>query len=167
MDTLNGGGAIVDGSIYGNCLVHQLFLDRYEQNSDRVKKMHRSINGKDVIDYSTGARKRDIQLRKEEDIEYRDGVLQHSSGDTSFKIENINEPQHSQEKEFSDVFSAHGSYTLDLQRCYAPTSKDGARRKRSLNDQMNQNRICEERLTANFNISKYLMQYYCNLLYTL
>ena len=119
--------------------------------------MHRSVDSKDVIDYSTGARKRDIQLRKEEDIEYRDGVLQHSSGDTSFKIENkndIKEPQHSQEKEFSDAFSAHGSYTLDLQRCYTPTRKDGARRKRSLNDQMNQNRISEERLTANFNISK-------------
>ena len=135
----------------------KLFSDSYEQNTDNVKKMHRSIDGKDVIDYSTGARKRDIQLRKEEDIEYRDGILQHSSGDTSFKIQNknsIEEPRSSQEKEFSDAFSAHGSYNLDLQRCYTLTKQDGARHKRSLNDQMNQNRMSEERLTANFNISK-------------
>ena len=140
------------------CYLHQFFHDRYEQNSDNVKRMHRSFDGKDIINYSTGARKRDIQLRKEEDIEYRDGILQHSSGDTSFKIQNENgiaDTQSSQEKEFSDTFSAHGLYTLDLQQCYIPTRKDGARRKRSLIDQMSQNKISEERLTANFNISKY------------
>ena len=122
--------------------------------------MHRSIDSKDVIDYSTGAKKRDIQLRKEEDIEYRNGVLQRSSGDTSFKVQSkngIEEPHSSQEKEFSDAFSAHGSYTLDLQRCYTPTKQDGARQKRSLDDKINGNRMSEERLTANFNISKYLI----------
>ena len=120
--------------------------------------MHRSVDGKDVIDYSTGARKRDIQLQKEEDIEYRNGVLRHSSGNTMFKVEGrngIEEAQSGQEKEFSDVFSAHGSYTLDLQQCYTPSKQDGARQKRSLNDEMNRNRMSEERLTANFNISKY------------
>ena len=120
--------------------------------------MHRSVDGKDVIDYSTGARKRDIKLRKEENIEYRNGVLHHSSGDTMFKIEGkkgIEEAQSGQEKKFSDAFSARGSYSLDLQQCYAPTKKDGARRKRSLDDVMNRNRMSEERLTADFNISKY------------
>ena len=120
--------------------------------------MHRSIDGKDVINYSTGARKRDIQLNKEEDIEYRDGILQHSSGDTSFKIQNKNEIEVSwsdQEKDLSDALSAHGSYHLDLQQCYTPTKHERARRKRSLKDQMNQNRMFEEKLTANFNISKY------------
>ena len=120
--------------------------------------MHRSVDGKDVIDYSTGARKRDIHLRKEEDIEYRNGILYHSSGDTMFKVEgkkDIEDAQSGQEKKFSDAFSAHGSYTLDLQQCYTPSKQDGARRKRSLDDVMNQNRVLEERLTANFNISKY------------
>ena len=123
-----------------------------------MKKMHRSIDSKDVIDYSTGARKRDVQIRKEEDIEYRNGVLQHSSGDTLFKVQSktgIEEPRSSQEKEFSDAFSAHGSYTLDLQRCYTPTKKDGIRHKRSLYNQMNRTVMLEERLTANFNISEY------------
>ena len=119
--------------------------------------MHRSLDGKDVIDYSTGARKRDIQLSKEEDIEYRNGVLHHSSGDTMFKVKSkntIEKAQNGQEKKFSDVFSARGSYTLDLQQCYTPTKQDGARRKRSLDDVMNRNRMSEERLTANFNISR-------------
>ena len=134
------------------------FCNRYEQNSDSVKKMHRSVDGKDVIDYSTGARKRDIQLSKEEDIEYRNGVLHHSSGDTMFKVKSkntIEKAQNGQEKKFSDAFSARGSYTLDLQQCYTPTKQDGARRKRSLDDVMNRNRMSEERLAANFNISKY------------
>ena len=121
--------------------------------------MHRFIDSKDVIDYSTGARKRDIQLKKEEDIEYRDEILQHSSGDTSFRIQDKNgipKPENSQEKDFSDAFSAHGSYHLDIQRCYTQTKHDRARRKRSLYDEMNQNMMIEERLTANFNISKLL-----------
>ena len=120
--------------------------------------MHRSVDGKDVIHYSTGAKKCDIQLREEEDIEYRNGVLRHSSGDTMFKVEgkkDVEDAQSGQEKEFSHAFSAHGSYSLDLQQCYTPSKKDGARRKRSLDDVMNRNRMLEERLTADFNISKY------------
>ena len=100
-----------------------------------MKKMHRSVDGKDVIDYSTGAKKRDIQLRKEEDIEYRNGILRHSSGDTMFKVEGkrgIEDAQSGQEKEFSDAFSAHGSYSLDLQQCYTPSKKDGAQTKEEL-----------------------------------
>ena len=119
--------------------------------------MHRSIDGSDVIEYSTGARKRDIQLSREEDIEYRDGILQHSSGDTSFKIQSktgIKETDSPQQKTFSDAFSAHGSYTLDLQQCYIQTKQEGARHKRSLNDRMNEKMMKEERLTANFNMSK-------------
>ena len=75
-----------------------------------------------------------------------------------FKVEGkkgIEEAQSGQEKKFSDAFSAHGSYSLDLQQCYTPSKQDGARRKRSLDDVMNQNRVLEERLTADFNISKY------------
>ena len=112
------------------------------------------MSSDDVIDYSTGARKRDIQLMKEEEIEYRDGVLQHSSGDTSFKIQNRHQTETGQEKKLSDAFSAHGSYTLDLQRCYTSKKENKARRKRTLDDHMNQNMIAEERLMANFNISK-------------
>ena len=118
--------------------------------------MHRSISSDDVIDYSTGAIKRDIRLTKEEDIEYRDDHLYHSSGDTTLKFktesdveESHDESQHS----FSDAFSAHGSYTLDLQECYDQTEGDKVRQRRSLNDQMTEN-MKEEGLKVNFNKSK-------------
>ena len=41
-----------------------------------LKKMHRHINGDDVIYYSrsSGAKKKNIKLFKDEDIEYRDGL---------------------------------------------------------------------------------------------
>ena len=129
---------------------------RYEETTDNVKKMHRFIESDDVIDYSTGARKRDIQLTKDEDIEYRDGVLYHSSGDTSFKIKNKNsveEPQDTQEMLFSGAFSARGSYTLDLQQCYVEQKQDKSRRRRSLYERMNEN-MREEGLKVNFNRSK-------------
>ena len=118
--------------------------------------MHRFIGSDDIIDYSTGARKRDIQLTKDEDIEYRDGILYHSSGDTSFKINNrhsIEEPRDKQQKSFSDAFSAHGSYSLDLQQCYVQPRQVKTRQRRSLQDQMNDN-MREEGLKINFNRSK-------------
>jgi len=48
--------------------------------------MHRSISTGDVKEYSTGARVKDVQLEKEEDIEYRSGHLYHSSGSTTVKM---------------------------------------------------------------------------------
>ena len=120
--------------------------------------MHRVVESDDVIDYSTGAKKRDIQLTKEEDIEYQDGILYHSSGDTSIKIKDkkyVQEPQEEQQNSFSDAFSAHGAFTLDLQQCYSQSKKDKARQRRSLKDQMNEN-MREEGLKMNFNISKQL-----------
>ena len=88
--------------------------------------MHRVVESDDVIDYSTGAKKRDIQLTKDEDIEYRDGILYHSSGDTLIKIKNkkyVQEPPDEHQNSFSDAFSAHGSFTLDLQQCYIQPKK--------------------------------------------
>ena len=114
--------------------------------------MHRSVKSGDVIEYSTGARKRDIKLNKEEDIEYRDGYLYHSSGDTSlkFKTRSSDESQHS----LSDAFSARGSYTLDLEECYVQSEKDKTRQRRSLNDRMTEN-MKEEGLKVNYNMSKH------------
>ena len=122
-----------------------------------MKKMHRFIDDTDVIEYSTGARKRDIELRKEEDIEYRDGILQRSSGDTLFKVDNKKGValENGQNKKFSDAFSVHGSYKLDLQQCFSSTKLKAAKHKRNLDDQMNQNEIAEEKLTSNFNISMF------------
>ena len=48
--------------------------------------MHRSISSRDVEEYSTDAQPRDIQLTKDEDIEYRSGTLYSSSGTTFVEI---------------------------------------------------------------------------------
>ena len=119
--------------------------------------MHRSVSSDDVIKYSTGARKRDIKLTKEEDIEYRDDFLYHSSGDTSLKFQRelgeegstLDENRHS----LSDAFSARGSYTLDLRECFVQSEVDKARQRRSLNDKLAVN-MKEEGLKVHFNKSK-------------
>lgn len=121
--------------------------------------MHRFVDSKDVIDYSTGARKRDIQLTKDEDIEYRDGILQHSSGDTSVKVKNsrdIEEQNDELNKQFSDVFSAHGSYSLDLERCQARTT---ARQKRTSYDNIDQAEMTEESLMGHFDMGMVVVLY--------
>ena len=102
---------------------------RYETtgNSSSVK-MHRTVSSEDVKKYSTGARVKDVQLEKEEDIEYRSGHLYHSSGSTTVKMA---KPQ----QRFSgrhttlqdgppneDLLTTNGSYVLDQLRCYAVSS---------------------------------------------
>ena len=97
--------------------------------------MHRSISSDDIKEYSTGARVKDVQVEKEEDIEYRSGHLYHSSGSTTVKMA---KPR----KRFSgrrttlqegplneDLLTANGSYVLDLLRCYTvpSTAKRGRR----------------------------------------
>ena len=48
--------------------------------------MHRTVNSKDVVDYSLHVPKDDVVLTKEEDIEYKSGKLYHSAGRTSVKL---------------------------------------------------------------------------------
>ena len=133
-----------------------LMICRYDKDtaseSRNVQKMHRSIKSDDVIDYSTGARKRDIQLTKDEDIEYRDGILYHSSGDSLVKIKDRKETQDDSQKSFSDAFSAHGSYNLDLHECHPQTVEERSRQRRNVDDQMSQN-MKEEGLKISFNTS--------------
>ena len=128
---------------------------RYEDDEDGRKKMHRHIDNDDVIDYSSGARKKNIKMFKDEDIEYRDSILQRSSGNTVIKIK---EGKHQGEEHrlLSDAFSAIGSYTLDLQNCYVSTQN---RHKRSSIDQMDEN-LMEENLKAHFDRSEINNYYY-------
>ena len=109
---------------------------RYETTgNESLVKMHRSISTGDVKKYSTGARVKEVQLEKEEDIEYRSGHLYHSSGSTTVKMA---KPQHRfsgrhttlQEGPLNeDLLTANGSYVLDLLRCYTvpSTAKRGRR----------------------------------------
>ena len=92
--------------------------------------MHRSISSDDVKKYSTGTRVKDMQLKKEEDIEYRSGHLFHSSGVTSVKMARSRQNIRGRrvtlpEGPLNDqLLSANGSYSLDLVRCsQVPSAK--------------------------------------------
>ena len=97
--------------------------------------MHRHIDGDDVIEYSTGAKKKNIKLLKDEDIEYRDGFLYHSAGSTMLRIKEGQDPK-TVEKSVSEAFVAEGSFTLDLEHCYVPAKHVQSRRRRSVNKEM-------------------------------
>ena len=114
--------------------------------------MHRNIESEDVIEYSTGAKKKHFKLERNEDIEYRDGKLYHSSGDTDIKLKGKDE-QNGDQMSLSKAFSAHGSFSLDLEQCYSPSHRARARQRRSLSIRMNQD-MTEEGLKAHFNISE-------------
>lgn len=91
-------------------------------------KMQRIIEEGDIINYSTGMPKEDFKFKQVEDIEYRNGSLYHSGGSTEVKIENDNMDQPS----FSDIFSASGSYNLDLRLCYSVRHHQRVKQRRSI-----------------------------------
>ena len=98
--------------------------------------MHRFINSQDVEEYSTDAQPRDIQLTKDEDIEYRSGTLYSSSGTTFVEILTFSQERQQQladEEEPSNLtdsntFTVNGSYTLDRMQCYTLSKSAAAQR---------------------------------------
>ena len=105
-------------------------------NEDGVQKMHRSISSRDIEEYSTDAQPRDIQLTKDEDIEYRSGTLYSSSGTTFVEILTLSQGRQQQladEEEPSNLtdsktFTVNGSYTLDRMQCYTLSKSAAAQR---------------------------------------
>ena len=132
-----------------NVIIHTF---RHEKGANNVKKMHRHIESDDVIDYSSRARKKSIQLQKDEDIEYRNGFLYHSSGNAAIKIKE-GQVQDEGQNLISEAFAAQGSYSLDLQQCYVPARHMQSRQRRSISDKMNED-LKEEDLKAHFNMCK-------------
>ena len=98
--------------------------------------MHRSISSRDVEEYSTDAQPRDIQLTKDEDIEYQSGTLYSSSGTTFVEILTFSQGRQQQladEEEPSNLtdsntFTVNGSYTLDRMQCYTLSKSAAAQR---------------------------------------
>ena len=127
-------------------------FNRYEQAQDGIKKMHRRIEEDDVISYSTGAPKEDLKFTQNEDIEYRNGSLHHSSGNTEVKIKDSQgrENEDDDQPSLSDILSARGSYTLDLQHCYSAPQRQGDRQRRNV--QIDEN-MQQEDLSAKFDKS--------------
>ena len=115
---------------------YSLLPCRYEATSNESSvKMHRSISTGDVKKYSTGARIKEMQLEKEEDIEYRSRHLYHSSGSTTVKMAKPQQRSSGRRTTLQegplneDLLTANGSYALDLLRCYTVplTAKRGRR----------------------------------------
>ena len=129
-----------------------MICNRYEKGPSNVKKMHRHIDGDDVIDYSSGAKKKNIKLMKDEDIEYRDGFLYHSSGSTVLRIKQ-GQNAGVVEKSVAEAFTAEGSYTLDLEHCYIPAKHVQSRRKRSVDEEM-QKESAEEDIKTHYDECK-------------
>ena len=128
-------------------------------NEDGIQKMHRSISSRDVEEYSTNVQPRDIQLTKDEDIEYRSGTLYSSSGTTFIEILTFTkgtQQQSADEEEPSNLtdsntFTVNGSYTLDRMQCYTlPKSAAAQRNGRSVEN------MVETSLKATVNKREYL-----------
>ena len=59
----------------------------YMESPEGTKKMHRTITSDDVMEYPMHVPPRDVQLVKEDDIEYRDGRLVESNGTTRVSLD--------------------------------------------------------------------------------
>ena len=92
--------------------------------------MHRKITSEDVLKYSLDSDKEEVELLKEEDVEYRYGALHHSSGNSTVVIAASHHESGQEEtsSDFSDStydgskslinnIKAQASYTLTLYSC--------------------------------------------------
>lgn len=85
--------------------------------------MNRSIHDMDIKEYSTGPKRDDIESTMQEEIEYRNGQLERSTGNMVIQMVNssngldINEEENEDGPSLSRAFSASGKYQLELQDC--------------------------------------------------
>ncbi len=82
--------------------------------------MNREVRKNDINDYSSRTSKDDIDTSTDEEIEYQDGKLQRSSGNTSFHL--VNDSTSGLDSDtaplsLSQTLSASGSYNMELQTC--------------------------------------------------
>ena len=114
--------------------------------------MHRHIDTDEVIDTASEIGKRKVKFSKDEDIEYRDGVLRRSSGRAEVKM--AKEVVIQQEgKRLSEGFAATGSFTLELEQCYIPSGITLQQRRMALREVMGRE-ISEESLRSNNGMRK-------------
>ena len=84
-------------------------------------KMRRIIHARDVHELASSAPKKDVEMEKDEEIEYKAGRLVHSAGNMTVHL--VNESDVTQDdKSFSAMLSASGWYDLKLRSCHKITS---------------------------------------------
>ena len=109
--------------------------------------MRRRVDTDEVIDTASGIGKRKVRFSKDEDIEYRDGVLQRSSGRAEVKMSKEVLTQQ-EDRSLSEGFAATGSFTLELEQCYVPSGSTLADRRQRLRESMGRE-MSEGSLRAN------------------
>ena len=110
----------------------------YQQGENGGTKMHRTVMTDDVVEYPMHVPPRDIQLVKEEDVEYREGRLSKSNGTTHVSLNRRftdNAPTHDTSSDDPDIdmFTYDGSFSMDLQVCRLVPQ--AARRRRAISKQ--------------------------------
>ena len=120
--------------------------------------MHRTVVTEDVVEYPMHVPPKDIQLVKEEDVEYREGRLSKSNGTTRFSLnrkftDNIPTIHTPGDDPDIDMFTFDGSFSMELQVCRLVPQ--ATRRRRAITRQYLANDLSsEENLMAAYNESK-------------
>lgn len=97
-----------------------LLISYTPTDENGLLKMRREVRKSDIRDFSSSASKDDIDTSKDEEIEYRDGKLQRSSGNTSFHLVNDSDSHPDSDTpslSLSQTLSGSGSYNMELQTC--------------------------------------------------
>lgn len=116
--------------------------------------MKREVRRIDVSEYSSEASRDDIDTSKDEEVVYREGKLQRSSGNTSFHLVNDSDSDTNSDTDslsLSQKFSASGSYDMQLQTCRKVNRFAYAARKKKILADIQ--RSSKEGLKANFDKS--------------
>ena len=128
------------------------------ESPEGTNKMHRIITSEDVMEYPMHVPPRDVQLIKEDDIEYRDGRLVKSNGTTRVSVDQPTSyddisPDEDGETDYPNVFNVSGSYTMKLKACkFVPQA---TRRRRSFAQRnLDSDSSSEENLMASFDQSE-------------
>ena len=95
-------------------------------------RVHHTVSSDDILEYSNDINPKDVEFIEEDDIEYRDGRLLKASETIHLSVDRrMSERESDGDDDFSDVVTAHGSFSMELKECRtAPKSR---RRREKLN----------------------------------
>lgn len=80
--------------------------------------MHRKVRKDDVSEYSTGEPSEDLETETDEEVQYRSGRMERSSGNVSAHLVNSTDSDLDNDSiALLQTFAASGSYIMELQTC--------------------------------------------------
>ncbi len=127
---------------------------------DDKLKMNRSIHETDIKEYSDGLKPDgDVESTIQEELEYKEGKLEHSTGYTMIDMVNSSKKDYSDEESLneqqpslSQAFSARGQYQLTLQECSEVSKNQSISQKKMMQSRIKHG--IKEGLKATINSSK-------------